>query len=132
MLQTRFIEPKDIKTTNQWLVGWNMQALDESIFPTTGLVLYDENEDIYTGYVWMSNSKLAHIGFITRNPFYRNKKTINEQTRISFIDALISYARELGYTHAITWAENKFLVNDFKKLGFTETSQQCSELIVKL
>ena len=130
ILKTKFIESKDLKRINNWLVGWKLNKLPLGMYPTTGLILYNEEdgEGIYSGFVFMSNSQMAQVGFITRNPYY--KKKIKPNVRKEFIVCLVDYAKELGYKHIISWAENKFLVNDFKDLGFSETSNSVSELIL--
>ena len=131
-LQLRFVEPKDLPNINDWLIGWKLNPLPLGMYPTTGLIVYNEEDggEIYSGFVFMSNSKMAQVGFITRNPFY--KKKINKQVRKEFIISLNSYAKELGYEYVISWAENKFLIKDFKELGFMESSNRVSELIIKL
>ncbi|MDV3882905.1 hypothetical protein CMU04_06180 [Elizabethkingia anophelis] len=130
-LELREIESVDIPVVNNWLKQWKLNKLDEGMYPDTGLVLQDAftKEGIYMGFVWCSNSKMAMIGFITRNPNYKNK--LPKQTREKFIADLSSYSRGLGFTHVITWTDNKLLINDFKNLGYTETSDKVSELITK-
>lgn len=131
-LRLRYLEDGDAEKANYWLKGWKLNALPLALYPDTGLVLYngEDNEDFYMGFLWQSNSKMAQLGFITRNPYY--KVRLNKQTRKMLIDALISYARELGYEYVITWAEHEGIVNDFKELGFSESSNRVSELIVKI
>ena len=130
----REITRKDISTVNQWLIGWRMNKLPEEMYPDTGLIMLDDEtgEEIYAGFVWCpSTSKLAQVGFITRNPFYRKRNKI-EQTSLSFIRHLLLYTKQLGYDYVATWAENTHLVKDFKDLGFTEASNRVSELIAKI
>lgn len=131
-LRYRQLEEGDIDNVNSWLQGWKLNPLPKGMYPNTGLVLYNEEDDypIYAGFVWKSNSKMAQIGFITRNPFYKVK--LPKDTRKEFLKALIDYCKELGFEYLITWAENSLLVNDFKEIGLVESSNQCSELIAKI
>lgn len=131
-IKLRFISAEDIPTVSKWLEGWGKTPIAEGMYPDTGLVLYDEesNNDIYMGFVWLSNSRMAQIGFITRNPFFKTK--LPKDTRINFLKDLIVYAKDLGKEYVITWAKDKFLVEDFKKIGLTESSNTCSELIGKI
>ena len=131
-LQYRYLEEGDIDEVNSWLLGWKLHALPKGMYPDTGLVLYniDDDEPIYAGFVWKSNSKMAQIGFITRNPFYKAKLPID--TRKEFLKALIDYCKELGFEYLITWAENPLLVKDFKEIGLVESSNHCTELIAKI
>lgn len=128
----RFISPEDIPTVSKWLEGWGKTPIEEGMYPDTGLVLYDEesNNGIYMGFIWLSNSRMAQVGFITRNPFFKTK--LPKDTRINFLKDLIVYAKDLGKEYVITWTENKFLVEDFKEIGLTESSGSCSELIAKI
>ena len=131
-LRYRKLEDGDIDEVNSWLLGWKLHALPKGMYPDTGLVLYntDDDEPIYAGFVWKSNSKMAQIGFITRNPFYKAK--LPRDTRKEFLKALIDYCKELGFEYLITWAENPLLVKDFKEIGLVESSNHCTELIAKI
>ena len=131
-LRYRQLEEGDVDNVNSWLEGWNSNQLPKGMYPDTGLVLYNEEDDqpIYAGFVWKSNSKMAQIGFITRNPEYKIK--LPKDTRKEFLKALIDYCKEMGFEYLITWAENPLLVKDFKEIGLVETSNRCSELIAKI
>lgn len=127
-LKIRVIEAEDYNHIEKWLEKWNQKIMPRNYYPETGLILYDDenNEPIYCGYVWVTNSKTYPIGCITRNPFYKMKNR-NKQTLKTFIDALISYSNDLGAEYVMSWAENEFLKKDFRELGFAETSTKCSE-----
>lgn len=131
-LRYRQLEEGDVDNVNSWLQGWKLNPLPKGMYPNTGLVLYNEedNHPIYAGFVWKSNSKMAQIGFITRNPKYKVK--LPKDTRKEFLKALIGYCKEMGFEYLITWAENPLLVKDFKEIGLIETSNRCSELIAKI
>ena len=131
-LEYRLLEEGDIDNVNSWLEGWNKPKIFNGMYPDTGLVLYNtENEEpIYAGFVWKSNSKMAQIGFITRNPF--NKVKLPKDTRKEFLKALIDYCKEMGFEYLITWAANPLLVKDFKEIGLVESNNHCSELIAKI
>lgn len=131
-LQCRLLEEGDVDKVNAWLQGWKLNPLPKGMYPDTGLILYNEEDDqpIYAGFVWKSNSKMAQIGFITRNPF--NKAKLPRDTRKEFLLSLIDYCKELGFEYLITWAENPLLVKDFKEIGLVESSNHCSELIAQI
>lgn len=135
MLELReIIAPQDIITANQWLVDWGQQPLDEDMYSTSGLVLHDSEtkEDVFMGFCWFpSNCKMAQIGFIRRNIFYSNRK-LAKQNKEAFIRELVLYCYQKGFNYVATWCENPILVNDFKKIGFTETSNKVSEFFIKL
>ena len=131
-LRYRHLEEGDIDEVNSWLLGWKLPAIHKGMYPNTGLVLYNIEDDkpIYAGFVWKSNSKMAQIGFITRNPFYKAK--LPRDTRKEFLKALIDYCKELGFEYIITWAENQLIVKDFKEIGLVSSSDNCTELIAKI
>lgn len=134
MIKIREVNPDDIITANEWRIDWGGLPLEDDMHPTTGLVLEDTEtkELLYIGYTWFpQTSKMAQIGFIVRNKFYSNKK-LAKQNKEPFILELISYCYKHGYKYIVTWAENPILVNVFKKIGFTETSNRTSELIIKI
>ena len=80
-------------------------------------------------FVWLTNSKLAPIGFTVRNPFTKIK---NEQTLELLISGLFLYAKELGYDYVISEAESEHLKNVFESLGMINTSNGVSEYIIKI
>lgn len=131
-LQYRQIVKTDISEMGKWLLGWNKIPIEEGMYPETGIILYDNNTGnaIYAGFVWLSNSKLTQIGFVTRNPFFKTK--LPRGTRKEFLKELINYAKSLGGDYLITWTEDAGLVKDFKEIGLAETSNKCSELIAKI
>lgn len=118
----------DAEMANEWLGGWKYNPMPIELYPSTGLVMFAEDGNpIYVGFVWTSNSGMAQLGFITRNPFYKNK--LPKDTRKDFLLRLKKYAHSLGYPYVITWTENKNLISDFIDLGLRETSNSVSELI---
>lgn len=124
----RPISEDDKELTNNWLLGWKQNPLPLTMYPNTGVVFTDENlTPIFIGYIWTTNSKMAQIGFITRNPFV---KKIPKGTRKNLIKELIIEAKNMGYMHIFTTAENPFLIKDMKELGMTETSNKCSEFVI--
>ncbi|MDR2207177.1 MAG: hypothetical protein LBE36_13595 [Flavobacteriaceae bacterium] len=129
----RWLNAGDAEMVNDWLKGWKKNSLDVGMYPETGLVLFNQTDEtpVYAGFVWIPNtSNMAMIGFVTRNPFY--KKKLPKNTREKFLNMLIWLCKELGKEYVITWTDNQALVSDFKKLGLTETSNKCSELLAKI
>ena len=131
-LHTRYLEKGDIQLAGDWLEGWKLTRIAKGMYPDRGLVLYnkEDGEPIYMGFIWTSNSQMFMIGFVTRNPFYKVK--LPKGVRKEFLWELIKYGEQLGYSYVSTWAEDKGLVNDFKELGLTETSNNVSELFARL
>lgn len=130
----RTILPEDITKANDWLEYQKLNRIPEEMYPATGIIMQDENtgEGIYIGFVWMTNSKLAQVGFIARNKQYI-KTNKNEQGLKTFIHQLLLYAKnDLGYDYIATWTQDSNLINCFKGFGFTEASNRTSELIAKI
>ena len=129
---TRLIQKTDLPIVNNWLHDWKLNKLDEDMYPNDGLVVEDEyGNGVYAGFIWIPNSSnMAMIGFITRNPNYKTK--LPKTLRTEFVSRLMARCKELGKSVIITWTDNSFLVNDFKVNGMVETSNKCSELIIKI
>ena len=132
MLAYRHIKEEDFENIEKWLKFWKPNDIFiRDMYPSTGLVIYDSytNTDLYVGFVWLTNSKLAPIGFTVRNPFTKIK---NKQTLELLINGLFLYAKELGYEYIMTWAESEHLKNVFESLGMINTSNGVSEYIIKI
>ena len=132
MLAYRHIKEEDFENIEKWLKFWKPNDIFiREMYPSTGLVIYDSytNTDLYVGFVWLTNSKLAPIGFTVRNPYTKIK---NKQTLELLINGLFLYAKELGYDYVISWAESEHLKNVFESLGMIKTSSGVSEYIIKI
>lgn len=132
MLTYRHIKEEDFENIEKWLKFWKPNDIFiRDMYPSTGLVIYDSytNTDLYAGFLWLSNSKLAQIGFIVRNPYTKIK---NKQTLELLINGLFLYAKELGYEYIMTWAESEHLKNVFESLEMIKTSDKVSEYIIKI
>ena len=132
MLAYRHIKEEDFENIEKWLKFWKPNDIFiRDMYPSTGLVIYDSytNTDLYVGFVWLTNSKLAQIGFIVRNPYTKIK---NKQTLKLLINGLFLYAKELGYDYVISEAESEHLKNVFESLGMINTSNGVSEYIIKI
>ena len=132
MLAYKHIKEEDFENIEKWLKFWKPNDIFiRDMYPSTGLVIYDSytNTDLYAGFLWLSNSKLAQIGFIVRNPYTKIK---NKQTLELLINGLFLYAKELGYDYVISEAESEHLKNVFESLGMINTSNGVSEYIIKI
>ena len=132
MLAYRHIKEEDFENIEKWLRFWKPNDIFiRDMYPSTGLVIYDSytNTDLYVGFVWLTNSKLAPIGFTVRNPYTKIK---NKQTLELLINVLFLYAKELGYDYVISEAESEHLKNAFENLGMIKTSSGVSEYIIKI
>ena len=132
MLTYRHVKEEDFENIEKWLKFWKPNDIFiRDMYPSTGLVIYDSytNTDLYVGFVWLTNSKLAPIGFTVRNPFTKVK---NKQTLELLINGLFLYAKELGYDYVISEAESEHLKNVFESLGMINTSNGVSEYIIKI
>jgi hypothetical protein len=132
MLTFRHIKEEDFENIEKWLKFWKPNDIFiRDMYPSTGLLIYDSytNTDLYVGFVWLTNSKLAPIGFTVRNPFTKIK---NKQTLELLISGLFLYAKELGYEYVISEAESEHLKNVFESLGMINTSNGVSEYIIKI
>ena len=132
MLAYRHIKEEDFENIEKWLKFWKPNDIFiRDMYPSTGLVIYDSytNTDLYVGFVWLTNSKLAPIGFTVRNPYTKIK---NKQTLELLISGLFLYAKELGYDYVISEAESEHLKNVFESLGMINTSNGVSEYIIKI
>lgn len=129
-MRIREVVESDFEMIAEWLIKWKLTPIERRMYSTDGYIIEDDDGNpLYSGFIWRSNSAMAMIGFVTRNPFVKIK---NKQTLKTFINELLLLCIEFGYEYVITWAESPFLVNEFKSFGMKETSNKCSELILKM
>lgn len=134
-METREFTTDDFPLIESWLKFWIPNGeFTKELYPHTGLFTIDSEtkEPIYVGFIWCpQTSKMAQLGFVIRNPYYKIPKAERKQTVKTHILNLISYTKELGYDYVMTWTENPNLKEGFKEVGMLETSFQVSEFIVK-
>lgn len=129
-MRIREVVESDFEMIADWLVKWKLTPIEREMYSTDGYIIEDdEGNPLYSGFIWRSNSGIAMVGFITRNPFVKIR---NKQTLRIFINELLLLCKSFGYKYIMTWAESPFLTKRFKSFGMIETSNKCSELILKI
>lgn len=125
----RKVVEEDFSMIEQWQLDWNQYPRQRNMYPTTGYIVESDGVPLYCGFIWKSDSAMAMIGFITRNP---KAKVKDKQTLKRFIHDLYLRCYEMGFTMVATWAQSPFLKKEFRELGMTETSETCSEFFINL
>ena len=121
---------QDKYTANEWLVKWEKLPRDLEIYPEDGLVLSDDNNELFIGFIWITkNSKSGMIGFINRNP---NVKIKDKTLRRKFSEELIKKVKSYGCDFVMTWTDSQFLKKDFREIGLTEMGDTVSEFVAKI
>jgi len=85
------------------------------------------NIPIVSGFLYISNSKMAMLEWIVSNPYYR------ESDRKEAIELLINkvedFCKDIDVKHIITLGRNKHLIQTHKKLGWTVDKTPSYEII---
>ena len=93
-----------------------------------GFIAYKDETPICACWLFLTNSKLAHVAPVVSNKHYRDtdrgeaiKKVIHFATHVAY---------ELGYEYAHAWSSHENFTKIYEDIGYT--GQSVSELTIKL
>ena len=119
-----------IALSQKWIEDWGKIPIKKGMYGNIAMAIENDNgEIIYVGFIWESQTEMAMIGFITRNPNVRSK--IKNLRRI-LIESMIAHIKKLGYQYISSWCADSGLKKDFLEIGCVETSNTVSEFFAEL
>lgn len=107
-------EPDITMEIAEWWSSHSM-PFDAEALSESGVLVSDKGKNVAASWIYLSNSKLCHIGFTCTNPeapLIKRGKAIN--LAIGF---LIQRAKELGYTRIMHLSANKGLCRTLEKFS---------------
>lgn len=93
-------------------------AVDMEFLGRQGGVVYDGDLAIAAAWLYLSDSKVAQIGWTVTNPEAGLK--VRAEAVSLLLDELTRMAKELGFTRVITFSSSKGLTRTFESKGFTK------------
>jgi len=127
-MECRYFADSDYDNIIKWWNFWRFPAPSLDMLSSIGIIVSLDDVDIACGWLYTTNSSMAHVEFIVSNPDVRDKDIRTEAIN-GLIDELCISAKELGYRFAYTSLTNKNLQNKLKDCGFLEGSVNCTEYV---
>jgi len=113
-----------------WWKSWRWEAPKKDMLPQEGLcgvIVSKENVDICAGFLFLTNSKVAHAEYIISNFEYKDK---DRKEAIEFlIHSLSAIAKDRGCKYIFTSLKNDSLISRYENCGYKKGSTGCTEMI---
>lgn len=115
----------------KWWNDWGWKAPSKNFLPDNGvggLIVYDEQEPICAGFIYMTNSSVAWIDWIISSKEYRKKPHRKEALK-ALIQALTDVSKDAGSGYGYALIKNKSLIELYENLGYIKGDSYTSEMI---
>ena len=132
-LKVRALQESDWDTLKSWWKWWRWPEVSKEVLPMNGvggLMVYKDNTPIATGFLYLSNSKVAWLDWVISNPKYKEKD--RKESIELLISSLEDVARQQDYSVIISITRSKPLIDTHKKLGYTIDSKPSYEISKKI
>ncbi len=118
-MKWRKYTPEDYETIASWFVlqGWP-QAPDSSILPTTGILAEDDAGPIAVAFIYLSNSPLAWLEFISTRPGLGRKGLLALEYLMGIVK---EQAVALGIQKLVHLSQQKYVRTFEKRFGFIKS-----------
>lgn len=117
-----------------WWADWGWVAPMRDLLPQDGIggvIVYDEDEPVCAGFLYMTNSKMSWVEWVISNKNYR-KKPQRKEAIVYLVKTLTDIAKNNGATFAYTVLKNKSLSSIYEQLGYVEGDNNIKEMIKSL
>ena len=115
----------------KWWDAWGWRAPEKDFLPengTGGLIVYDGNEPICAGFIYMTNSGVAWIDWIISSKEYRKKPHRKEALKM-LVEELTILSKGSGSKYGYALIKNKSLIEVYETLGYIKGDSYTSEMI---
>lgn len=132
-LKVRALQESDWDTLQSWWKWWRWPEVSKDVLPMNGiggLMVYKNETPIATGFLYLSNSKVAWLDWIISNPKYKEKD--RKESIELLITSLEDVARQQDYSIIISITRSKHLIDTHKKLGYMVDNNPSYEISKKI
>jgi hypothetical protein len=115
----------------KWWSDWNWTAPEKDFLPqdgTGGLIVFDGEEPICAGFVYMTNSKASWVDWIVSSKTYR-KKPYRKQAINLLIESLTEISKNTGHKYCYALIKHNGLIDTYKEIGYIEGDSYTKEMI---
>ena len=115
---------------SQWWKGHDFPvAVDIGALPLTGLIIEEGDVALCAGWLYLSNSSIAWIGFVVGNPEIKAKSMYIAIKEL--MSGLVELAHESGFSIIYANFNKKGLLKPLADIGFLEAGKDYTEMIYK-
>ena len=131
-IEVRQITEEHWPVINEWCRDWSFSEIaQEGLVPSYGAIAYYGETPVYSGFVYLTDSIVAHPEWIVCNKNFTDK----EVRKIAFkelFSAFESYAKDNGRSLLILSVKNQFLLKSLEEIGFNKTDVEMTNLIKQI
>lgn len=119
---------EDFKEFTKWWEFWRWKdRVDPQVFPDIGFVIEKDGLNLCAGWLYVTNSLVAFLGFIVANP-YAPRKDVDEGLDF-LIECLSQRALKEGKRLVMTTVNSPSLAKRLGKLGYVESGANLKQFI---
>ena len=114
-----------------WWKDWNWDAPPKDFLPDDGkggLIVFDGEEPICAGFVYITNSKVAWVDWIISSKTYRKKPHRKEAIKL-LIESLTNICKNTDNKYSYALIKTKNLIEIYKELGYVKGDSYVGEMI---
>ena len=126
----RPLNKEDYEIICEWWRWWRWPVLPKDFLPNNaegGFMVEKDNIPIVSGFLYLTNSKVAMLEWIVSNPKYKEKdrKQAIEKLLIDVED----FCKSINIKYIFSIGRNKHLMNTHEKLGWHVDEKPSYEII---
>ena len=132
-LESRQLKESDWETLQSWWKAWGWPEMSKDLMPLDGLgglIIEKEGKPIASGFLYLTNAKVAWTEWIVSDPEYREHDRVDALKLI--VEGLEKVAIQAGCTIILSVGRNKGLLNIHKELGYTVDDSPSYEISKKI
>lgn len=132
-LKLRSLQESDWETMQSWWKAWGWPETSKDLMPLEGLgglIIEKEGKPIASGFLYLTNAKVAWTEWIVSDPDYREDDRVDALKIL--VQGLEDVAISAGYKIILSVGRNKGLLNIHKELGYTVDDNPSYEISKKI
>jgi hypothetical protein len=115
----------------KWWADWKWTAPNREFLPDDGeggLIVYDGEEPICAGFIYVTNSKVCWVDWIVSNRNYTKKPERKEALNL-LIESLTELCKKSGAKFVYALLKNQSLVSVYEEIGYSKADNYNLEMI---
>lgn len=132
-LKIRALQESDWETMQLWWKAWGWTEVTKDLMPLDGLgglIVEKDNKAIASGFLYLTNAKVAWTEWIVSDPEYRSDDRTDALKML--VQGLEDVAINTGYKIILSIGRNKGLLNIHRELGYTVDDNPSYEISKKI